>query len=972
MNSFAARRLVEEPRSADEIARLLERLLDEVKPAARGADPLREALVRIAARYGEIVTKSLNASADLHLAAFTELLGVSRRPAAPARVHVRFKPASGATRPSGEASRPVRVPIYTRLAARAGGSTGPVIFETLAELAPVRAEPVRAVLVDSGHRQSADVGAILSDAGYIGEAGGLLAPVTYALHIGHRDAFGLPGLQRVGVQVAVQDAGSPDPAAQLDWIAATAQGDLPLAVESDATGNLSKSGEVVLIPPAAWPAVALGGVEARWLSLRLRRQPAPAVPASHWRPPHLAGLGLRIVAAAGPEPVTAACRDGIPLDVSRDMFPFGERPRFGAVFEMLSPLFAERGARVEVTLRLTNPAGAGAAPIPPVSRDGQPEVVWEIATRSGFRPIAANDGTQSLTQDGALAFTVPDDVATVSIGGKTGPWLRARLVSGHYGTVPAADGTTLVVQRAPAVKSVAVRATLQRGPLPPEHLAAEGALTRTRIVPPMPRSFDAFPSPDFDGPALYLGLDTLGTSGDGLDTLKAHGELAKGRTITWHIRPTPPIVFGEPVPRSGVPRWQLRTADGWRDSMIHDGSAGLTRSGIVELVLPDQPGEWPGSVLDPPGRKLAWLRIVWPEAAPRLPQGLTINSVRAQHSQHLFDEIVGSSNGRKDQVFRALRTPIVGEVALQIREAGDDWVSWNEVDALAASGPQSRDFTLDRSIGELRFGDGRRGRIPPPGANNIRLHSYATGGGHLGNQPAGAIAQLLSAVPAVEAVVNLEPATGGLDAEDAAELQAHASAWIRHRDRAVCADDFADLARRASPAVARAICVAGRDLGVLAPDGTRAPEVQPGVVSTIVIPWSADPAPQPTPDLIETVKNYLDARRSPTARLVVVGPTYSWVSVAVQVVPASGSPADGVAAQCRQRIAEFLHPLTGGPDGRGWAPGRRPHRSDIYGLLDTVDGVDFVRGLSLSIDLPTGMPIIVAAAGIDVEPVGEP
>jgi len=105
---------------------------------------------------------------------------------------------------------------------------------------------------------------------------------------------------------------------------------------------------------------------------------------------------------------------------------------------------------------------------------------------------------------------------------------------------------------------------------------------------------------------------------------------------------------------------------------------------------------------------------------------------------------------------------------------------------------------------------------------------------------------------------------------------------------------------------------------------------------------------------------------------VVVGPTYSWVSVAVQVVPASGSPADGVAAQCRQRIAEFLHPLTGGPDGRGWAPGRRPHRSDIYGLLDTVDGVDFVRGLSLSIDLPTGMPIIVAAAGIDVEPVGEP
>ena len=314
---------------------------------------------------------------------------------------------------------------------------------------------------------------------------------------------------------------------------------------------------------------------------------------------------------------------------------------------------------------------------------------------------------------------------------------------------------------------------------------------------------------------------------------------------------------------------------------------------------------------------------------PQLPTGLTINSVAARHSQHLTNEIVGSSNGRAHQVFKALRTPIIGDVLLQVRETDDDWVTWSEVDTLAATHAESRDFTLDRSTGEIRFGDGRFGRIPPPGANNIRLHQYTTGGGRSGNQPTKAIAQMRSAVPAVELVTNLEPATGGLDAEDAAQVRAHASAWLRHRDRAVCADDFADLALKASPEVARAFCVAGRDLGIAPPEEARELETQPGVVSTIVIPRSTDPCPQPSLDLLSRVKEYLDARRSPAGRLVMVGPTYTSVSVRLQVIPTAGWSPDAVASECKRRIAGFLHPLTGGSDGCGWALGQRPHRSDL-------------------------------------------
>jgi hypothetical protein len=143
--------------------------------------------------------------------------------------------------------------------------------------------------------------------------------------------------------------------------------------------------------------------------------------------------------------------------------------------------------------------------------------------------------------------------------------------------------------------------------------------------------------------------------------------------------------------------------------------------------------------------------------------------------------------------------------------------------------------------------------------------------------------------------------------------------------------------------------------------------MEPGVVSMIIIPRSTDPAPQPSLALLAEVKDYLDARRLPVGRLVIVGPTYTRVSIKLQVTPLEGWPPDGVAAECRRRIAAFLHPLTGCSDGSGWALGQQPHRSDLLGLVGAIDGVDFISGLSLVIDAPMGMPIIVAAGVVVVE-----
>jgi hypothetical protein len=962
VNSYPAPPLVAYPVQARDIAAELDRLMQREGWGSPDNDDLRSALVQIGARYGESLLRCVNAAADLHLQAFAGLIGGRPRPAQAAYAFLTFKPAAG------RSAEPVVVPRHTRVAAPPPpGESEMVVFETQADLALVRAQPVRAVLVDAGHRHVVDADALVVEQKPRTESAASATPVLQAFHIGDATTFGVKGLRQVKLYAEVLDPGVRDPSSVLEWCVSGAEGDQVLAIESDSTAGLSRSGEVVLVAPAAWGPSVVGGVTARWLSLRLRAAQGAAVAASAdtpplSRPPRLASIQVQATAATDVEPVAAACHDGAPLDISKDMFPFGEHPRFGSCLLVQSAAFGQAGSRVELLIRLTNAEGSLSSPIPAVSSEGRPSVVWEISTPTGFKPISVNDGTRSLTRDGSVMFTVPDGVASTPIAGKDGPWLRARLAGGHYGSAPAAPGATISVPRAPSIRKMAVRSTLETGRVVPDHLIAQGALSLHHIDPDA-AAIDVFVPADTPEPALYIALDT------------ANGTLKRGQVLSWHVRPAqaaPPLAVSERSSAAPALRWQMRGPDGWCDLAVQDDSAGFSRSGIVWLTLPGSAAPWLGCTLDPAGR-WAWLRVLLPHTTPPMPQpiGLALNSVEATHSQLIRNEIVGSGSGRAAQVFKSLRTPIVGEVQLQVREPSDEWITWQEVADLDGARPGDRVFTLDRLSGEICFGDARCGRIPPAGASNIRLRRYTIGGGLRGNRPAGSISQLLGAVPAVESVINLDAAGGGLDAETEPRMHAQASAWLRHRDRAVGPDDFADLALKTSPEVARAYGVPGRDLAAAmraAADGTVIDEagMQAGAVSVIVVPHGDEARPQPSLDLLAVVKTELDARRSPLGRLVVVGPCYAQAAVRVVVLAHKDYSPHELAAECARCIERFLHPLHGGAAGNGWRLGQKPHRSDLYGLLGAVDGVQELRSLSLRIDAPAGLPFIVSAGAIDV------
>jgi predicted phage baseplate assembly protein len=212
------------------------------------------------------------------------------------------------------------------------------------------------------------------------------------------------------------------------------------------------------------------------------------------------------------------------------------------------------------------------------------------------------------------------------------------------------------------------------------------------------------------------------------------------------------------------------------------------------------------------------------------------NAIDAFNHETIRNETLGSSDGSPLQTFKFLRSPLLDDEIIEVRERqlppaeeitdlGPDavrkvepenpqnneaWVRYKRVDSFFASGPRSRHYTLDYVSGLVSFGDGRRGIVPPEARNSIVATSYRIGGGALGNVNANTLTSLGRALAYIETVTNPLPAMGGADRETIDEAKNRAPYTIKSRDRAVTTEDYEMLALRASTQLARARCVPDR------------------------------------------------------------------------------------------------------------------------------------------------------------------
>jgi hypothetical protein len=397
--------------------------------------------------------------------------------------------------------------------------------------------------------------------------------------------------------------------------------------------------------------------------------------------------------------------------------------------------------------------------------------------------------------------------------------------------------------------------------------------------------------------------------------------------------------------------WEYWSGAKWSALSVRDGTSNLTTTGTVEFLAP--PDFTSHTEF---GTDAWWLRVRCDagdyHTDPRINR-IFLNTAMAAQTLTVRNEILGSSDGSGNQRFRTTRAPVLAGQSLEVREPempstgtpSEIWVTWQEVADFYASDSRSRHYTLDHISGEVCFGDGVSGMVPPVGLANIRLTHYKTGGGVRGNRPAGSIIQLKTTVPYVDKVTNYLAASGGVDAESINSLVTRAPMEIRHRRRAVTQEDYEDLAHLASPEVAHVRCVPNRDL---AADPFGKSEVL-GKVSLILVPNSTASKPQPSVELVRRVQKFISSSCPVTATAVVVGPLYLRVEVQAEIGLASPEEAGTAAAKVQNKLDEFLHPLTGGFERKGWEFGREPHRSDLYRLIEAVPGVDHIRAMTVTI-----------------------
>jgi predicted phage baseplate assembly protein len=416
--------------------------------------------------------------------------------------------------------------------------------------------------------------------------------------------------------------------------------------------------------------------------------------------------------------------------------------------------------------------------------------------------------------------------------------------------------------------------------------------------------------------------------------------------------------------------WEYWDGSNWTGlNLLKDETLAFSRSGHVQLRLPaggiTATAILSGDPTDTTPRY--WIRarlaVSEYEVGPQL-RAIRTNTAPVLQAQTIVNEVLGGSDGSRNQTFQVANTPVVASsLVLQIQQTEDGPDTWTEVDDFFGSGPSDEVYVLDRTTGQISCGDGVNGAVPaayvPNPSANVVAVQYEVGGGARGNVAAGLISTLSTPITGVDAnnVSNLMPAVGGSDEESLSDAIARAPLALKSKDRAISVSDFELLATQAG-GVARA-----KALPLYNP---QFPDLNcAGTVSVIVVPNTSDPAPQATDALLAEVCAYLDARRMLACELFVLRPTYQQVLIQADVIVASTADLAEVSLAIEQALLNYFHPLNGGDDGNGWPFGGTIYFSRVFQQIFDVTGVADINSVVIVLDGTAQPP----CTNVTIEPI---
>ena len=333
----------------------------------------------------------------------------------------------------------------------------------------------------------------------------------------------------------------------------------------------------------------------------------------------------------------------------------------------------------------------------------------------------------------------------------------------------------------------------------------------------------------------------------------------------------------------------------------------------------------------------------------RAETALRANVAPASQGEKVRDEVLGSGDGSPWQSYTLRKSPLTyvqapalaSEAAvvstLELIVSG---VMWSERPNLLDAGPADRVFvTSEDASGKtsVAFGDGTSGVRPATGKDNIHAR-YRKGLGLVGNVDARGIAQLVDAVPGLQAVTNPEPAVGGADRESEDQIRTNAPSKLRTFNRAVALNDFAALALT-FPGIAMASAAWQGVSPLPGLDGTVSTRSLSQPTIRLTIGTTNGKRLDAQGDYATRLRRFLDSRRDVNIPLVLRDYDAAWVDMAATI---DVDDAYGRQATLRAAIAALNYRANADGSPAFFAEfgfGQAVNASAVYAALQAVTGV---------------------------------
>lgn len=698
------------------------------------------ALMHVFARYMEILTNGLNQVPKRSLLAFLDMIGTYLLPAQAARAPLVFtlmdnSPVDVVLPANSQVASPAKPIAPSPLPTVQQSELKPIIFATNQTIILSRGRLSALYSIKPGSDEYADHTTRLTDGFTLFDN---MSLTEHAIYLGHDHLFALAGDIKVLLSFTLTPGA--ERGLKLQWEYLTEKGWLPFVSleEDDTTQGLQKDGQFVLRRECG-PDAKKDTIHVRtsfWLRGRLTTPLLPEGTDGQRTIPVINDIRARLEFSKSDLLPEAAFADMVPLDTTKDFYPFGQQPEGHPTFYLASKeVFQRKGAQVSIKVELSQSG----------RRQGNVELEWEFYDGIGWKGLGVEAGpedktfTTDPTKVRTISFSCPPNWEETTVNGVKNYWLRVRVAEGDYGCPVRLDlaPTRIIVAISSNRKSLTVNTNqgycggesvfLSKGSATKEaatiaYTQGTDKLVLTSAIPGtvdfaggtveaaggIPKLLAANLQPPIIS-KLTLTYSYL-TDPEALDhclsyndfIFEDHSEASRWPDQTF--KPFRPVAdlqaavhlgFDRPLPAGlisiylDVPQavtedtvvsgaspfiWEYRTARGWTELGVLDETLGFHRSGMIQFIGPNDAIATEGL-----GGALYRIRARLKQGERPFPlpvSGIWLNAVWATQRTSIEKEFLGTSDGNPGQTLNFRYSPVLKGELIEVQEWTGNGEGW--------------------------------------------------------------------------------------------------------------------------------------------------------------------------------------------------------------------------------------------------------------------------------------------------------